>query len=155
MSYLWIKFVMHAFPKKILNPCQSSWNRTHTPWKSDLFNQQTKPLQKWDLKWLRTLIMLSVHGGIYLNVQDYKTKTENKMHVDIEYKCKKMAAVSLSTFSHLADRNGLAAYCLLFRWLKYCRNCSSAVNDTAYCILIDQNLCLILKSALSVKFVIF
>ena len=49
--------------------------------------------------------MLSVHGGIYLNVQDYKTKTENKMHVDIEYKCKKMAAVSLSTFSHLADRN--------------------------------------------------
>ena len=48
-------------------------------------------------------MILSAYGSIYSNVKDYKT--ENKMHVDIEYKCKKMAAVSLSTFSHLANRN--------------------------------------------------
>ena len=44
------------------------------------------------------LVKLSVFIIIYSKAEDYKTK--NKMHVDTEYKREKMAAASISTFSH-------------------------------------------------------
>ena len=125
--------VLFLFKKKSDLDAASDWNRNHVLWQTD---QQCFPDNRgrdprnefWNDPVYQ--VGLSVCSNIYLKVEDYRT--ENKMHVHIEYKWEKMvvAGISASPYYQVLQMMRIGLACLLstalFIFGKWC--CSDQFN---------------------------